>query len=456
MLIKTNIPAPIFQWASWWLSDDIFTGLENSFYSWYNINIRWNAKSISLNKALVKDSWTVITEKINEIIKVWAAEFLAFWNSWWIYRKRSWTWVKVTTDSPANPILSAIEFNGYIYRTTAWYLHRLLKTNISDDISATDVINRQALNSVSYHPLLVRTWTLYVWNWKSVDTVDIGNVFQTGIVVESNAVVKFLDKLGSTIKITMQIDLWWYNMYLWNWVTDTPDQSLPIYWIELKQSKIYNWLHFFSTNVWLWALDWYRIYPVKNIETFNDNINSISVFNDYLLVWWTWGVYSYGSKNKNYPPALNLERRTSNNNAADVVWAIFSDWTDLYVSWSNWATYGIDKLSTTVYCTSWELVTRWYYADEFHKIKEAIIASIWWKPLITWQTITISYSVDWWAYNQLVQFTSTSDNKRTYSEDIFVESEFQYIQFKVVFVWPWTSTPELYNIQLLFNNDIQR
>jgi hypothetical protein len=146
MLIKTNIPAPIFQWASWWLSDDIFTGLENSFYSWYNINIKWNAKSISLNKALVKDSWTVITEKINEIIKVWATEFLAFWNSWWIYRKRSWTWIKVTTDSPASPILSAIEFNGYIYWTTATYIHRLLKTNISVNTKKSKNCTRGSLS----------------------------------------------------------------------------------------------------------------------------------------------------------------------------------------------------------------------------------------------------------------------------------------------------------------------
>ena len=37
---------PIFRWANWGLSDDLFTGIRNSFYYSNDMEIRQDAKSI--------------------------------------------------------------------------------------------------------------------------------------------------------------------------------------------------------------------------------------------------------------------------------------------------------------------------------------------------------------------------------------------------------------------------
>ena len=58
------------------------------FYSSKNIDIRGNAKAISLNKALVLDSSTTITEKINAIFKTSTGKMVAFGASGWIYWKK--------------------------------------------------------------------------------------------------------------------------------------------------------------------------------------------------------------------------------------------------------------------------------------------------------------------------------------------------------------------------------
>ena len=140
-----------------------------------------------------------------------------------------------------------------------------------------------------------------------------------------------------------------------------PDQTIPLKWFDVRQSAIFNGYNYLITNKWIGILDWYKIYPIKKIDNFNDNINSIAVYDEKLYIWWTGWVYVYGNKNKNYPEVLNLELSASNWNSADVIWAIYSDWVDLYVSRSNWSSYWIDKLSASVYYTTWELVSKAYY-----------------------------------------------------------------------------------------------
>lgn len=55
----------------------------------------------------------------------------------------------------------------------------------------------------------------------------------------------------------------------------------------------------------------------------------------------TWcGVYSYGSYASNYPVVLNREMSTAGNTIGAIAYA----GGDLYVSWKNGDTYGVDRL----------------------------------------------------------------------------------------------------------------
>lgn len=463
-MAESNLLAPIFRTAIGWLSDDIFNGIDWSFYSAKNINIRDNAKGISLNKALVKDSWTVITEKINAIFKTSTGKMMAFGASWGIYRKDTTTWAKITTDSPATEIFSAIEFNWYIYWTTSDYLHRLAIGDLSSNISAKDVINRQALTSAIYHPMLSSMWDLYVGHWGKIGVVDSTNVWSDLITMDSVWVVKKLNDLWWSIRVVTTPSVWNSNIYLWDWINKEPDQTIPLKWFDIRQSEIFNGYNYLVTNKWIGILDGYKIYPIRNITTFNDNINSIAVHNEKLCIWGIGWVYTFWAKNKNYPEVLNLDYSTSAGLALDEIGAIYSDWVDLYVSWKSTAlatpftvTYGIDKLSTTTYYTSGELETRGYYGRSLYEIKETIRALVGFKALLANETLTISYSVDWWAYTSLWTFTSATVLSDLFTEDLlFSSGSFQYIQFKISLVWPWTTTPEFYNLDLVFNGNIKR
>lgn len=448
--------AVIFKWAWWWLSDNLFQGLDDSFVSSKNIEIRDNGKSIKLLKRLEKDSSTTVVEKIRYYIKISSTELLAFGSAWWIYRRASWTWAKVVTDSPATEVLWACEFNGYIYRATAWYLHRILKTNVSNNISATDVINRQALETSTKYPMVVRTGTMYIGNGKFISSIDIGNVFVEWFNLESNASVQFLDILWSVIRATVLSDLWWYKIYLWWWINSVaPTQCIPLVWFDIKQSLIYNGYHYFITNKWLWVLDQYNVVIIKDILWLGWEVNSMTVYDNKIYIWWTWWVYCYWSKNKNYTQVLNMQLSTSNWKSTDVVWSIYSDWTDLYVSRQDSNTYWIDKLNWTNYYAQWELVTKWYFANMLYQIKEMVSLSMWYKPLLTNESIKVSYSINWWSFVEIINITSATTTKELFTEDKTLSEKFQYIQFKIELWWT-TTTPEFYNLILFFNNNTRR
>lgn len=458
-MAESGLTAPIFRTAIGWLSDDIFTGIDWSFYKSRNINIRDNVRGISLNKALVKDSATTVTEKINRILKTTTGKYMAFWASGGIYWKNTTTWAKITTDSPATEIFDAIEFNGYIYWATATYLHRLAIGNLSNDISATDVINRQALTSATFHPMLVSMWDLYVGNWSRVDKVNTSNVWEALILMETGSVVKKLNDLWWSIRVVTVSAVGTNNIYLWDWTDAMPEQTIPLFGFDIRQSFIFNGYNYLVTNKWLGVLDWYKIYPVKKLDQFNNNINSIAVHSEKLYIGGAGWVYIWGANSKNYPEVLDLWLSTSNWVNTDIIWAIYSDWTDLYVSWGNvwWTTFGIDKLSTTTYYAKWELETRGYYANNLYEIKEAITAYFGYQLPITGQKIIIYVSINWWAYTKKLEIWPTTSTKAPFTEDLFTNVwDFQYIQFKIELEWPWTSTPEFNCLDLLFNNNLKR
>jgi len=449
-----RLVAPIFSWANWWLSDDIFTGIQNSFFSSKNVNIRDNNKWISINKALVKDSTTVVVEQITSYVKVNTTDRMAFGDAWGIYRYRSSAWVKITSDSPATKVMSACQFGGYIYWTTTSAIHRLLVTNISDDITATDVINRQVLDTAEYHPLLVSALGVYVWNKSSLWIINPLNIYSNNFTIESGSVIKELNGLWWVVRVLTISSLLNNNIYLRNWSSPYPDQTIPLIGHNVYHSVIFWWYNYLITNKWLAVVDWYNVIIIKETDQFVDNIGSVCIWNNKLYIWGIGWVYCFGAKNKNYPNVLNMEYSTSNGVATDKIWALASDWVILLSSWSNAAasTFAIDRLSSSTYYTTAEMVFMGYPWSWLHQIKEAIQQSVWYKPTITGQSIKTYYSIDWGAFVEIRDYVPWVITKSTWTDDMVLGGTFHYISFKVVLEWPWTSTPELYSLLLVFNN----
>lgn len=449
-MAESNVIAPIFRWANWWIADDIFTGINNSYFYSENIEIRENSKGISLSKKLVQDTTT--TNKITVITKVKSDLFIAWGYQWVCYKCSNWTWLAVDTWN-TNVWYDAVAFNDYLYRTTSSALYKVAISDLSwATVTPTKVTD---LSNENYHPMLVSMGDLYIWNGSKLSKVDVSNVFSDLFTMEKWGVIIKLNDLWWAIRVITQSELWNSNIYLWDWVSDVPDETIPLIWYVTYQSQIYNWYPYLVTNRGLGILDWYKIYPLKKCDDFADIDNWIWVYNERLIIAGKNWIYSWGAKNKNYNEVLSYDYVANGE-----VSAICSDWIDLFVAWKktvSWTTtYWIDKLSNSAFNTSWYLITRGYYANSLKEIKEWILAWIWYSTLTTWQSIEIQYSVNGWSFETLRTITPTTDTIESFTEDLFVRDRFQYIQFKIILNGWGTNTPSFYALDFMFNNNIKR
>ena len=449
-MAESNVIAPIFRWANWGIADDIFTGINNSYFYSENIEIRENSKGISLSKKLVQDTTT--TSQIRVITKAKSDLFIAWGNGWICYKCDNWTWSAVSTwNNQAR--YSAAVFNSYVYRCSDSALYKVAISDFSStSVTPTKVTD---LVTTTYHPMLVSMGDLYIWNGSKLSKVDVSNVFSDLFTMETWGIITKLNDLWGVIRVITQSALWNSNIYLWDGVSDIPDETIPLIWYVTYQSQIYNWYPYLVTNRGLGILDWYKIYPLKKCDDFASIDNWIWVYNERLIIAGRNWIYSWWAKNKNYNEVLSYDYVASGD-----VTAIFSDWIDLYVAWKktvSWTTtYWIDKLSNSAFNTSWYLITRGYYANSLKEVKEWILAWIWYSTLTTWQSIEIQYSVNGWSFETLRTITPTTDTIESFTEDLFVRDRFQYIQFKIVLNWNWTNTPSFYALDFMFNNNVLR
>lgn len=448
-MAESNVIAPVFRGANWGIADDIFTWINNSYFSSKNIEIRDNARGISLSKKLVP--WVSCSNDINVIMKAKPDLYIAWGNGWVCYKCDNGTWSEVTTWL-TTAWRSAVVFNDYVYWTTNSKLYKVAVSDFSSSsVSPTEVTT---LVTNTSHPMLVSMWDLYIGNWEKLSKVDVSNVFSDLFTLEKWGVIEKITDLWGAIRVITQSALGNSNMYLWDWVSDTPDETVPLIWYVTYQTQIYNGYPYIVTNRWLGILDWYKIYPLKKCDDFADINNWIWVYDERLIIAWKKGIYSWGAKNKNYNEVLSYDYELTETNAK--VTAIYSDGIKLFVAWKTNSSYWIDVLSDSVYNTTGELVTRWYYANSLKEIKDWILAGIGYSVLKSWESIEIEYSVNGWSFTNLRTIDSTTQTIANFTEDLFVREQFQYIQFKIILKWNWTTTPSFYALDFIFNNNVKR
>lgn len=441
--------AAIFKGASWWKSDSLFTWISDSFQESSNIEIREDSQSITLTKKLVKDSSNTITEPINCYIKASTWDIFAYWNVWGVYHKTWWIWYKnSTTISWA--ILSAIEFNWYMYLTNSTTLFRVALVNFWH---AMTFITYQTFTSSSiYHPFIILENTLYIWDKYYVAYLDnLWDWLPTFLEINNETTITHLKIQWNNIKIYAKDIYDNTNLIYWDTINTAPIQTVPLNWLEMQQLIEKDWYDYIISHNILWIRDWQKLQTLKdNIES-SSNINSITIKDDRILYWWTWVIWEWGRLNKNYPDVLSNSYTTSNA-ITDVVNAIFYTWSELYVSWSNWITHWVDKLSSTVYNTTWYIITRVHYwlTKSIRKFSENVLSAF---DKILWtDEIKLYYRTQiTWSYILHETLTASSDKVNDYSNMLQLASEFNFIEFKIELSW-WTTTPKFYELYLVMDN----
>lgn len=428
---------PIFRWANWWLSDDLFTGIQNSFYYSKNLEIREDMRSIYPCPQAKIAAWgTTITGTPAKILQFKTYKRAVFsWSS--VYEFDSDNGTVGTSVSLGSAVKDAEIFGDKIFVTTKTKLY-------SFDLSSPDWANPTevaSLTSCEYHPLQATSTVLAVWDKNKIKVV-LFNALGTAvdqITLSENCTVKLLDYLGWYIRIVIEKSYYRNEIWLWDASKDAINERIPMDWYKFYQSVVYKGSHYLISNKGLWILNWYQYYIIKRFNKFTDNLNSICVYDDKLYIGGTDWIYIYWAKNKNYNEVLWMW-----THLWESAWALASNYSDIVCSksWKVWA--------NTNTATTWELQTMWYYGSSLSEIKQAEYLRIGYK-IPNWWYVKVYYKTDdkdWTEISPDGWLVSTSDMRSPFATTLKLNCRFQWIQFK--FELSWADT-HVYSADLYYN-----
>ena len=428
---------PIFRWANWWLSDDLFTGIQNSFYYSKNLEIREDMRSIYPCPQAKIAAWgATVTGTPAKILQFKTYKRAVFsWSS--VYEFDSDNGTVGTSVSLGTAVKDAEIFGDKIFVTTKTKLY-------SFDLSSPDWANPTevaSLTSCDYHPLQATSTVLAVWDKNKIKVV-LFNALGTAvdqITLSENCTVKLLDYLGWYIRIVIEKSYYRNEIWLWDASKDSINERIPMDWYKFYQSVVYKGSHYLISNKGLWILNWYQYYIIKRFNKFTDNLNSICVYDDKLYIGGTDWIYIYWAKNKNYNEVLWMW-----THLWESAWALASNYSDIVCSksWKVWA--------NTNTATTWELQTMWYYGSSLSEIKQAEYLRIGYK-IPSWWYVKVYYKTDdkdWTEISPDDWLVSTSDMRSPFATTLKLNCRFQWIQFK--FELSWADT-HVYSADLYYN-----
>jgi hypothetical protein len=462
---------PIFRSANWWLSDDLFTWVKNSFYYSNNIEIREDAKSIYPKQT--PRQWTEFD--LWESVDYWVVKASIFFNNaWYVFCQYEVYKLNTNTDTviplwvyswDTEEILDAEIFNWYVYFATTKHLYRISQTAADANWATKSNFTEISLKTSSNHPLYATDVLLAVGNWNEVSKVtkEIPDQIQDWIKLQTDYRVEFLNELWWFLRITATDWHYGNEILLWDKVNTVADEVIPMSWYRFLQSCIYNWYHYLLSDKWLWLVNWYQFYILKRIPTTSTggmSDNWMIVFDDKLYFVTDKYIYIYWAKNKNYPDVLNVWSTTE---WGWYPYAIATDGKDLIysetgmVSWDYHTFVYLYKIWEFKW-SNWEFQTMWYFWNSMSEIKQSMYMRVWYNIPDSWY-IKIYYKTEaspntwndsdrteltqsWWL-------TKSSDMRSPFATSIKLNCRFQWIQFKFVLNWIWT---KLYSADLYYND----
>jgi len=434
---NTNI-WPIFRWANGWLSDDLFTGIVNSFYYSQNLEIREDMRSIypCPQSKVATASATVYSTPV---------KFLQYENTKWaIFSGDKVYSFDTSTETVTEEydydirVCDACIFGDKIFVSTQTKLYQYNYANPDWD-APTEICS---LSENAYHPLLPTSTTLVIGD-KNIIKIILYNALSTAvdqITLASNCVVKLLDFLGGYTRIVIEKDYYRNEIWLWDNSKDAINERIPMDWYKFYQSVVYKGNHYLVSNKGLGMMNWYNYFIIKRFNKFSDNINSICVYDDKIYIWWTDWIYIYWAKNKNYSEVLGMWTYTWAK-----VWALASNYQDIFTS--TWTKVWFN----TNAASEWELHTMAYYWTSLSQIKQSLYLRVGYKLPTSWK-LEIYYKTDqvstWTAVTQTWGLTPNSDMRSPFATSLKLNCRFQWIQFKFVLTWADT---HLYSADLYYN-----
>jgi len=445
------------------LSDSLFSGVRNSFYKMVGIDIHSKPGAFTVNQKLTKHSDTTITALCRVTIPVSDGSKLWFsYTNGKIWRESGGTYTLVYTlnavgggvpevGAGTTGCLGAKEYNSFIYWATQSRLHRIAVANIGSAASWTSnaIPNWQtfSITDAEFHPMVIQNASLFIGDGNYVSSVGSTAAFTPNALnIVAPTRIKCMaptdiDLVIGTI-IATSVNFCW--IIRWDTVQTAWQYSEPVWenginsflWdgsVLLAQAGTYGKLYYYDGSR---LQDYKRIpgdwSPTKYGEIFP---NATGILRGIPIFGFSngsgnpceQGIYSIGSYSKDYSKVLSLDYVISEDVVSSIsIGAIIVDGQNVYVSWQNGSTFGIDKLDYSAKYGSAYLETLRITPDAVGSVQTARVFANY-QSLPAGTTITFSYKENNAASYVDLATVNDTEGKRLYAE---LTIEARVYQFK--------------------------
>lgn len=473
---------------TWWLSWDDFLWREWSYLFAENIDARQNYNWIELVRAL-QVNWSTGSNTMNGFQEVfsWSSRWVfAYWEDWTFYNT---TWLSLWATDATKDLLNWIAFWDYIYFAyrdwTDAKLSRITKADAISNINVENWFNWRVTDDAitwitwyansSKYPLLnyVDEFMLF-WVWPKLYRLAIwdsavSNVFDNDLEAD----IVWLTESSWLFKIFLQN----WKILFWDWqsqefsaITNIHNTIQHIYWywdtdyILAWYNSSYSELHIlqgYQTQLLQRVI--YSEREDKTIYAFWGNANTPKpqVMAKRLWLLWLWASWSATEWVYTYWTDVlwtndTFQFQYSKDDSWETIWEVtaiypFTSW--LYISYrtSSWDKIWLIDLNvnpSNKKQDTWTWISRifdWWDRTQIKQIQKIKVKT---DNCSTSNYITIKLKRNWWSYETI---WVCNDNQKNLYEYISPIWNFEDLQIKAEFVWSWTATPKLQEINITYD-----
>lgn len=472
-------------------SDDKFLGIKESFLYAKGIEIRRNPHSITLAKKAIKDTADVIDSLVMKMVTISStSDIIAFGANGKIWKNTgsTGTWTLVYTDSSNRKILNAIEFEDRLFWVTSDYLHFIPIANIDHDWTGVSGVTENFAEftnkNVNSHPMLTYAGRLHIGDGHLISMLDAFDVWTPDrVVLQVGEEARAITFSGNLMRIytrrSHRVNSG--HCYLWDGASKSFNEMIMWEGLVIHSAVNVDGLDYVIAGVkpTLFVSTGYKRSALKRLPFFDGtykgwiNPNAIDVHDNLVAIGVAdinttspigRGVWTFGQDTANYPNSLNFEFPTSNDNSTDVIGCVHSSNGVLYFSWKNGTSYGIDKISETIYRQSGELQSRVMVGALPSNWKHILEVAIAYGTLKANHKISLylkkNMPASWGNAVLTADYNVADDLQNVYKvvNDPFTDGDFHYLQTRVVLETgsSSTTTPELLQIAVVYDETIDK
>lgn len=330
-------------------------GPRGSFKFGQGLDIRSGENTLKCQQALKKDSSTVVTDLVIAMIRTSDGRKYAFGDTGNVYRKNTGAW-ELVYDDPDGRISGAVEYkttnNSYIFYATATKLKRIRVSDAATGTWSAPATVGTLLNSAEWHSMREAIGTILVTDGDLVGIYDFEENFNNaGLRLPTGAELRCLRDRKNLVYLGDRNDTLARGvLFVWDrladsWLDKEDSQGNginAIEWFEngaVVQSGDNGQLKYFNLTTFS---------PFKRVPgTKSAYPGAACIHQELVTIGMNGGdkngVYTVGRYDANDPRALNLEYVPSHGKLTGTeIGALLSTGSELYVSWKDGSTYGID------------------------------------------------------------------------------------------------------------------